>query len=139
MATKAKPYDVKDFTEPVKELSRLVKETYLNTIEFSHSITEENKKMFQKQLDYALEAEKEYVSTVKDLFDKLPKEEMPFAKIDGKAFDDGWVKALEYSKHVVDSLKNMSDNMTAGSHDMAKKNVIKAFSIFDEALDSLKI
>jgi len=139
MATKAKAYDVKDFTEPVKELSRLVKETYLNTIEFSHSITEENKKMFQKQLDYALEAEKEYVSTVKDLFDKLPKEEMPFAKIDGKAFDDGWVKALEYSKNVVDSLKNMSDNMAAGSHDMAKKNVIKAFSIFDEALDSLKI
>lgn len=139
MATKAKPYDVKDFTEPVKELSRLVKETYLNTIDFSHSITEENKKMFQKQLDYALEAEKEYVNTVKDLFDKLPKEEMPFAKIDGKAFDDGWVKALEYSRHVVDSLKNMSDNMTAGSHDMAKKNVIKAFSIFDEALDSLKI
>jgi hypothetical protein len=95
--------------------------------------------MFQKQLDYALEAEKEYVNSVKDLFDKLPKEEMPFAKIDGKAFDDGWVKALEYSKHVVDSLKNMSDNMTASSHDMAKKNVIKAFSIFDEALDSLKI
>lgn len=139
MATKAKPYDVKDFTEPVKELSRLVKETYLNTIEFSHSITEENKKMFQKQLDYAFDAEKEYVNTVKDLFDKLPKDEMPFAKIDGKAFDDGWVKALEYSRHVVDSLKNMSDNMTAGSHDMAKKNVIKAFSIFDEALDSLKI
>ena len=139
MATKAKPYDVKDFTEPVKELSRLVKETYLNTIDFSHSITEENKKMFQKQLDYALDAEKEYVNTVKDLFDKLPKEETPFAKIDGKAFDDGWVKALEYSRHVVDSLKSMSDNMTAGSHDMAKKNVIKAFSIFDEALDSLKI
>ena len=139
MATKAKPYDVKDFTEPVKELTRLVKETYLNTIDFSHSVTEENKKMFQKQLDYALEAEKEYVNTVKDLFDKLPKDEMPFAKVDGKAFDDGWVKALEYSRHVVDSLKNMSDNMTAGSHDMAKKNVIKAFSIFDEALDSLKI
>ena len=139
MATKAKPYDVKDFTEPVKEFSKLVKETYLNTIDFSHSISEENKKMFQKQLDYALDAEKEYVSTVKDLFDKLPKDEMPFAKVDGKAFDDGWVKALEYSRHVVDSLKNMSDNMTDGSHDMAKKNVVKAFSIFDEALDSLKI
>jgi hypothetical protein len=139
MATKAKPYDVKDFTEPVKELSRLVKETYLNTIEFSHSVTEENKKIFQKQLDYAFDAEKEYVNTVKDLFDKLPKDELPFAKVESKAFDDGWVKALEYSRHVVDSLKSMSDNVTAGSHDMAKKNVIKAFSIFDEALDSLKI
>ena len=139
MATKAKPYDVKDFTEPVKEFSKLVKETYLNTIDFSHSISEENKKMFQKQLDYALDAEKEYVSTVKDLFDKLPKEEMPFVKMDVRAFDDGWIKALEYSKHVIDSLKTMSDNMTDGSHDMAKKNVVKAFSIFDEALDSLKI
>lgn len=139
MATKAKPYDVKDFTEPVKEFTKLVKETYLNTIDFSHSISEENKKMFQKQLDYALDAEKEYVSTVKDLFDKLPKEEMPFVKMDVRAFDDGWIKALEYSKHVIDSLKTMSDNMTDGSHDMAKKNVVKAFSIFDEALDSLKI
>lgn len=84
MATKAKPYDVKDFTEPVKEFSKLVKETYLNSIDFSHSISEENKKMFQKQLDYALDAEKEYVSTVKDLFDKLPKEEMPFVKMDAR-------------------------------------------------------
>ncbi len=139
MATKAKPYDVKDFTEPVKEFSRLVKETYLNTIDFSHSISEENKKMFQKQLDYALDAEKEYVSTVKDLFDKFPKEEMPFVKMDARAFDDGWIKALEYSKHIIDSLKTMSDNMTDGGHDMAKKNVVKAFTIFDEALDSLKI
>ncbi|MCC6712109.1 MAG: hypothetical protein IT344_01990 [Candidatus Dadabacteria bacterium] len=139
MATKAKPYDVKDFTEPVKELSRLVKETYLNTIDFSRSISEENKKMFQKQLDYALDAEKEYVSTVKDLFDKFPKEEIPFAGMDSRAFDDGLIRALEYRKQVIDSLKTMSDNVTGGSHDMAKKNVVKAFSIFDEALDSLKI
>ena len=59
--------------------------------------------------------------------------------MDARAFDDGLIRALEYRKQVIDSLKTMSDNVTDGSHDMAKKNVVKAFSIFDEALDSLKI
>ena len=85
MATSKNTYDVKDFTEPVKELSKLVKETYLNTLDFSISVAEENKKAFNKQLDYVIEAEKEYIGTMKDFYGSLPKEEYPFAKIDSRA------------------------------------------------------
>lgn len=139
MATAKTSYDVKDFTEPVKELSKLVKETYLNTLDFSLSVAEENKKVFGKQLDYVIDAEVEYMNTVKGFYGKLPKEDTSFAKIDTKAFDEGWAKVLEFQKNLVDSLKGMSNNVAAESHDFAKKNVIKAFTMFDEALDSIKI
>lgn len=139
MATKKQAYDVKDFTEPAKEFSRLVKETYLNALDFSLSVAEENKKVFDKQIDYILDAEKEYVNSVKEFYGSLPKEDLPVGKIDTKAFDEGWDRVLEYQKSFADTIKGISENVTAESHDFTKKNVLKAFSIFDEALESIKI
>ena len=139
MATKKQTYDVKDFTEPAKEFSKLVKETYLNVLDFSLSVAEENKKVFNKQIDYVLDAEKEYVSSVKEFFGTLPKDDLPIGKIDTKAFDEGWDRVLEYQKSFADTIRGISDNVAAESHDFTKKNVLKAFSIFDEALDSIKI
>lgn len=139
MAVGKQAYDVKDFTEPVKELSKLVKETYLNTLDFSLSVAEENKKVFNKQLDYAIEAEKDYFDSVKEFYGSIPKQNYPFTKVDTGAFDDGLAKVLEFQKNLADSLKGISGNAAAESHDMVKKNVIKAFTMFDEALDSFKI
>src|SRR5271167_2900723 len=139
MATSKLNYDVKDFTEPVKELSKLVKETYLDTLDFSLSVAEENKKVFDKQLDYVIEAEKEYVNFMKDFYGSLPKEDHPFAKMDSRAFEDGFDKVFAFQKNVVYSYKGISDNVAAESYEFAKKNVLKAFSMFDEALGSIKI
>ncbi len=139
MATKKATYDVKDFTEPVKEISRLLKETYLNTLDFSLTVAEENKKVIDKQIDYVMDAEKEYINSVKDFYGMLPKDELPFGKIDSKAFDEGWERMLEYQKTFVESFKGMSGNAAVEGHEFAKKNVLKAFSMFDEALGSVKI
>jgi len=139
MATKKKTYDAKDFTEPVKELSRLMKETYLNTLDFSLSIAEENKKVVDKQVDYLMDAEKEYFSSVKDFYGMLPKDDLPIGKVDSKNFEEGWEKILEFQKNFVDSVRGISDNAAAESHELAKKNVLKAFSVFDETLDSIKV
>ena len=139
MASKKQTFVVKDFTEPAKELSKLVKETYLNALDFSLSIAEENKKVFNQQIDYVLDAEKEYVSSVKEFFGTLPKDDLPIGKIDTKAIDEGWDRVLEYQKSFADTIRGISDNAAAEGHEFTKKNVLKAFSIFDEALDSIKI
>ena len=139
MATSKTAYDMKDFTEPVKELSKLVKETYLNTLDFTLSVAEENKNVLDRQLDYVIDAEKEYFNSVKDFYGALPAADYPFSKVDTKAFDEGLVKVFEFQKNLVDSIKGISGNITADSHDFAKKNVIKAFTMFDEALDTIKI
>ncbi len=139
MATSKQAYDVKDFTEPVKELSKLVKETYLNTLDFSLSVAEENKKVFNKQLDYVIEAEKEYFNSVKELYGAFPKQSPGFKGLDTKAFEDGLEKVFEFQKNLVNSFKGISSNAAADSHDFAKQSVIKAFTMFDEALDAVRM
>lgn len=139
MATSKLAYDVKDFTEPVKELSKLVKETYLNTLDFSLSVAEENKNAMDKQIDYVIDAEKEYFNSVKEFYGTLPAAEYPFGKVDARAFEEGLAKVFEFQKNLVDSFKGISGSVTADSHDFAKKNVIKAFTMFDEAIDTIKV
>jgi len=139
MATSKIAYDIKDFTEPVKELSKLVKETYINTLDFSLSVVEENKNVLNKQLDYVIDAEKEYFNSVKDFYGTLPASDYPFGKVDNRAFEEGLTKVFEFQKNLVDSIKGISGTVTADSHDFAKKNVIKAFTMFEEALDTIKV
>ena len=139
MAISKMAYDIKDFTEPVKELSKLVKETYLNTLDFSLSVAEENKNVLDKQLDYVIDAEKEYFNSVKDFYGTLPAADYPYGKVDAKTFEDGLTKIFEFQKNLVDSIKGISGSVTAEGHDFAKKNVLKAFSMFDEAIDTIKV
>ena len=72
MAEKKETHQVKDFTEPVKEFGGSVKENYLNGFDFALSLWEENVKALNNQVDYLLNAEKEYAKTVKEFSSKLP-------------------------------------------------------------------
>lgn len=139
MAAGKQAYDVKNFTEPVRELSKLVKETYLNTLDFSLSVAEENKKVLNKQLDYVIEAEKDYVNSVKEFYGTFQKRDSAFPGVDPARFEDGFEKVFEFQKNLVNSINGISSNVAAESHDFAKQNLIKVFSIFDEALDAIKV
>ncbi len=138
MATKKKAFDVEEFTGSFKEFSKLLKETYLNTLDFSLSVVEENKKAFNDQLDYVVGAEKEYVKTVKGFYGEVPVKDSPFGKVDTKAIEDGIDRLIDYQKNAFESVKGLSDSLTTESYIIAKKNVEKGFSLFDEALDSIK-
>lgn len=139
MAAKKKVFDTEELTSSVKEFSKLMKETYLNTLDFSLSIAEENNKALNGQLDYFIGAEKEYVKSVKDFYADASGKETPFGKIDTKTFEDGVEKLIEYQKNAFDSVKGISDNVTTESYVIAKKNLEKGFDLFDEAIDSIKI
>lgn len=139
MAAKKKVFDTEEFTSSFKEFSKLMKETYLNTLDFSLSLAEENKKVFNGQLDYILDAEKEYVKSVKGFYAEAPVKDLPFGKFDTKAFEEGVDKLIDYQKNAIESVKGISDNVTTESYVIAKKNLEKGFSLFDEALDSIKI
>ena len=136
MATKAKSatVDVKEFTAPLKEFSKILKDTYLNTLDFSLSIAEENKKLFSEQVEYLYGAEKDYVKSVKDFYGSA---DLPFAKVNTKPFEEGIDRIVAIQKDYVDSVSGVTDSITADSYVIAKKNVEKAFSLFDKTLDSL--
>lgn len=139
MASKKKAFEVEEFTAPVKAISNLLKETYLSTLDFSLTVAEDNKKAFNEVLDYINGAEKEYVKSVKDFYGDVPVKDSPFGKIDTKAFEDGIDRLVDYQKNAIDSVKGISDSVTSESYVIAKKNVEKGFSLFDEALESIKI
>lgn len=139
MAAKKKAFDTEEFTSSFKEFSKLLKEAYLNSLDFSLSVAEENKKAINGQLDYIIGAEKEYVKSVKDFYGEAPLKDSPFGKIDTKAFEEGVDRLIDYQKNAFDSVKGISDNVTTESYVIAKKNLEKGFSLFDEALDSIKI
>ncbi len=139
MAAKKKVFDTEEFTSSFKEFSKLMKETYLSTLDFSLSVAEENKKAINGQLDYLIGAEKEYVKSVKDFYAEAPVKDLPFGKFDTKAFEEGVDKLIDYQKNAIESVKGISDNVTTESYVITKKNLEKGFSLFDEALDSIKI
>ncbi len=139
MAATKKVLNTQEFTSSFKEFSKLMKETYLSTLDFSLSLAEENKKAINGQLDYILGAEKEYVKSVKDFYAEAPVKDLPFGKIDTKVIEDGVDKLIDYQKNAIESVKGISDNVTTESYVIAKKNLEKGFSLFDEALDSINI
>ena len=77
--TKKAPSKVKDIAEPVKEFSGLVKENYLNGLDFTFSLFEQNLKALGAQAEHIFELEKEFVTNVSGFYKDFPKD-LPFVK-----------------------------------------------------------
>jgi hypothetical protein len=112
MAASKQAYDVKDFTEPVKELSKLVKDAYLNTLDFSLSVAEENKKVLTSSSTTPSRGGKDYFDSVKE-FCGRSRSRTTRSRVDTGLFDDGLAKVLEFQKNLADSLKGISGNAAA--------------------------
>lgn len=134
--TKKAASKVKDITEPVKEFSGLVKENYLNGLDFSFSLFEQNFKAFTTQADQILSLEKEFIANVSEFYKDFPKE-LPFAK--DLPYDGGVKKVTEqldryisYRKEQLQTVKATTEKFTKEARTAAHENVEKAFSIFGE-------
>jgi hypothetical protein len=139
MVEKKETQRSKDVTNPVKELTGLVKESYLNGFEFAVSLWEENVKSLNTQVDYLINAEKDYVKSLKEFYSNLPKEVNPFGNGNSKALDDGVDRIVAFQKEYINAVRNMSDKLTRETRDLTQKNVQKAFSLFDDYLNSFRV
>lgn len=141
MVEKKETQRFKDVTNPVKELTGLVKESYLNGFEVAVSLWEENIKALNNQVDYLVNAEKDYAKSLKEFYSNLPKEVNPFGFGNGssKALDDGVDRIVAFQKEYINAVRNMSDKVTRETRDLAHKNVEKAFSLFDDYLNSFRV
>jgi hypothetical protein len=124
---------VKDFTEAVKAITGLVKENYLNGVEFSLSIWEENLKVFNTQVDQLFNFQKEISRSGKELYDKFPKEVATFSK--GNSIDQFVILQKDY----VESVRKVSDKFTKETQNLAQKNIEKAFSLVDDYIGLFRV
>jgi archaellum component FlaC len=123
--TKKAASKVKELTEPVKEFSGLVKENYLNGLDFTFSLLEQNIKAFGAQADHIFDLEKEFVTNLSGFYKDFPKD-LPFVK--DLPYDGGVKKVSEQ----VQTVKTMSEKFTKDARAMAQENVEKAFSLLGE-------
>jgi hypothetical protein len=134
--TKKVTSKVKDITEPAKEFSGLVKDNYLNGLDFTFSLFEQNLKTLGTQAEQVLELEKEFITNVSGFYKDFPKD-LPFVKdlpYDGsvKKISEHLDRYISYRKEQLQTAKNMSEKFTKDARTMAQENIERAFSLFGE-------
>ncbi len=134
--TKKAASKVKEFTEPVKEFSGLVKENYLNGLDFTFSLFEQNLKALSAQAEHMFDLEKEFVTNVSGFYKDFPKD-LPFVKdipYDGSAkkVSDHLDRYITFRKEQIQTAKTMTEKFAKDARAMAQENIEKAFSLFGE-------
>jgi hypothetical protein len=145
--TKKVASKVKDVTEPAKEFSGLVKENYLNGLDFTFSLFEQNMKVLNSQVDHYFDLEKEFVTNLSEFYKDFPTElpftkDLPFAKdlpLDGgiKKVAEQLERYTSYRKEQVASARSITSKFAKDAHSMAQENVEKVFSYWTDYFNSL--
>ena len=139
MSTAAKETTkVKGSTEQAKVFSGLVKENYLNGLEFTFSLFEQNVKAFNTQADKILDLEREYVSNLGGLYKDFPKE-LPFVNDNVKKATDQIDSYLALRKDQVQASINITDKTTKDIRTLTQGNVEKAFTLVGDYLNLFKV
>ncbi len=128
----------KDFTEPLKEFSGLFKENYKNGLDFTFSVLEQNIKAVNAQVDQWFELEKDYFNTLDGYYKDLPRE-LPFVNGNIKPAKEQLDRLVALRKDQVENFKTMSEKVLKETRSYAEENTDKAFSIFEDYLNTLKI
>lgn len=130
---------VGDFTEAVKEINGLVRENYLNGVEFALSLWEENQKVLNAQMDKWLKFEKDYADSTKEVYERLPKEMTGFWNGRTETFNREVDRYVAFQKEYFSSVRSLSDKFTKDTVSLTQKNVERAFAFFDEYLGKFRV
>jgi gas vesicle protein len=139
MAVRKETQKVKDFAETVKEVTGQVKENYLNGLEFTLSLWEENLKVLNAQVDQWLDLQQELIGAGREFYDRFPKEISPFSNGNSKTINGQINRLVAFQKDYVESVRKASDKLTKETLNLAEKNIEKAFSLVDDYISLFKV
>jgi len=125
MAATKETLRAKDFTNSVKEITGLVRENYLDGLELSLSILEENRKALNSQVDQWFKFQQTYINAGRKLYEKFPKDIALFSN--GNPVDS----LIGLQKDYVDLIRKASEKFTKEAIDLSQKNIEKAFSLIN--------
>lgn len=132
MVEKKKEVKVEDFSELVKGIGGLVKDSYLSGLEFTLSLWEENQRFIDSQIEQFFKVQKGYIEQLQSALERLPKD---FPSLYSNGNLDRLTSAQrEYVKLV----RNVSDKFTKDLLNLTHKAAEKAFAAFEESLNLFK-
>ena len=132
MVEKKKEVKVEDFSELVKGIGGLVKDSYLSGLEFTLSLWEENQRFIDSQIEQFFKVQKGYIEQLQSALERLPKD-FPSLYPNGN-LDRLTSAQREYVKLV----RNVSDKFTKDLLNLTHKAAEKAFAAFEESLNLFK-
>ncbi len=116
--------------EILLDLNGLIKENYLLGIDSAHSLLEENKRLMDAQIEQLRGIQNDYAERVKSVFNKLPKE------YSGLPISDGLDRILEFQNNFYTTFQKISDSYSKEFLDINQKSAERAFSAFNEYVES---
>ena len=123
-----------EYTEPAKKFSGVIKENYLNGVDFSFSILEQGMKAFNTQVDKMFDLEKECVTNVSEFYKDIPLANGNTKKVAGQ-----FNKYIDIQKEQIKSTRSISEKLTKDAHTVTHGNVEKTFGLFGDYLDLFKV
>jgi hypothetical protein len=132
MADKKKEVKVEDFSEFFKDVSGLVKENYLSSINVALSLWEENQKFVNSQIEQLFTIQREYAEQLKATVEKYSKN-TPGSNLNGNLD-----RITSAQREYVSLLKSVSDKATKDWISLTQKVTERAFSAFEENLRLFK-
>ena len=94
---------------------------------------EENQKVLNAQVEQWLNLQQEFIKAGREFSDKFPKELATFSN--GNSVD----RFVTIQKEYVESARKVSDKFTKETHNLAQKNVEKAFSLIDDYIGLFRV
>jgi DNA repair ATPase RecN len=128
---------VRDVTETLKEITSIVKENYLNSVELWVSLWEENLKVINSQLENWLNMQQSYLNSLKEAYNKVQKDISTLT--DPKVVFEEIERLLALQKDYIDSLRRISNRYTKETFNLANRNTERFFSLFDECINLLRV
>ena len=129
---------VKEVPENIKEFSGIVKENYLNGLEYTFSLWEQNFKAINSHVAQVLDMEKEFVTNVNEYYKDLPSE-LPFSGAKKVDIADQFDKYIDFRKEQAETVKSVTEKFAKDARTQAEANVEKAFQIFGDYLNMIKV
>lgn len=129
-------YKPEDFTKSAKEISELMKESYLNGVEAFLSIWHEKLKFVDTHIDHWFTVYHDSIKAGIGAYEKLPNE---FSKEKNAKVLDAFDRIVAFQKDYIESMKKVSDKFAKEVSGLAQKNVEKAFSMSEDYINNFKI
>ncbi len=116
---------VKHTKEVFSDLSGIVRDNYLISLDTAHSVLEENKRFVDAQFEQLNKIQREYTTQMKNFFGRLPKEYSDYG------FAERLDRMIEFQNNYLSIIKKASDNYTKEILDLNQKSTERAFSAID--------
>ena len=134
-AVKGANLGVRDYVDMTRELTGLVKESYITGLQFFFSIYEESLKVINTQSEEWRRLHEESTRLVRETFERFPAEAVNFWNTHSRFIDSHAGKIIAFHKDYSQVLINTSDKFMKETIGLIKNSIDRIFGSFNEYLE----